>query len=388
MIGLTSTLSFKAHSFATIDRIQMEDVILVAKDTSGLDFTSRKATSGLGMLDNDFTSGIKIHDGLAISTRGNPLGLVHELQWVRCPRTRIGGFSDWFSAPVLSDPTAKESIRWCDTVTHVQELLHNRRIVFIGDRESDMQGLFSTPRRTGVDLLVRAVYNRKMQKETPKLFDQLTITPIIGTHLVALKNAKTQQEKRVATLDIHVMPFQLNGISLTAILAVESHPPPNVKPLKWILLTTLPVPDLDTACMLLDWYSWRWLIERYFFILKSGCRVEELQLKDLDPIRRAIAIYSIVAWRILQMTYLGRDQPTCSCEAVLTHEEWQALWCFTFKKPTPPIFPPSITEAIRWLAKIGGFLERKSDGVPGAKVLWKGYRQLTQITQMYLVFRS
>ncbi len=66
---------------ATIDRIQMEDVILVAKDTSGLDFTSRKATSGLGMLDNDFTSGIKIHDGLAISTRGNPLGLVHELQW-------------------------------------------------------------------------------------------------------------------------------------------------------------------------------------------------------------------------------------------------------------------------------------------------------------------
>ena len=96
------------------------------------------------------------------------------------------------------------------------------------------------------------------------------------------------------------MPFQLNGISLTAILAVESHPPPNVKPLKWILLTTLPVPDLDTACMLLDWYSWQWLIEQYFYILKSGCRVEELQLKNLDPIRRAIAIYSIVAWQIFR----------------------------------------------------------------------------------------
>lgn len=55
----------------------------------------------------------------------------------------------------------------------------------------------------------------------------------------------------------------------------------------------------------------------------------------------------------------------------------------TNKNPLPPQKPPSLKEAVRMIAKLGGFLCRKGDGEPGAKTIWRGLRRLHDIAQTW-----
>lgn len=164
-----------------------------------------------------------------------------------------------------------------------------------------------------------------------------------------------------------------------AVLAEEAHPPPGVPPLCWLLLTTMPVPDFATARQYVQWYSARWLIERYHYVLKSGCRVEALQLETAERLERALATYAVVAWRLLWLTYEARRQPQAPCTVVLDAHEWHALACTIQRTPTPPMVAPTLAEAVRWIAQLGGFLGRRHDGDPGAKTLWRGLQRLHDI---------
>jgi hypothetical protein len=73
------------------------------------------------------------------------------------------------------------------------------------------------------------------------------------------------------------------------ILAQEENPPTGVEPIHWLLLTTLAIADAADVVQYLRWYSYRWLIERYHYVLKSGCRVEQLQLESAARLQRALA---------------------------------------------------------------------------------------------------
>lgn len=112
---------------------------------------------------------------------------------------------------------------------------------------------------------------------------------------------------------------------MQGILAVEENPPIGEKAVCWLLLTTLSVNSLSEAQRCLLWYSYRWLIERFHYVLKSGCHLEELQLSSADRIQRAVATYGIVAWRLLWLTYLARVNPEQEAEGILSTHEWQAL---------------------------------------------------------------
>jgi hypothetical protein len=144
----------------------------------------------------------------------------------------------------------------------------------------------------------------------------------------------------------------------------------------------------------LRWYSYRWLIERYHYVLKSGCRLEQLQLetgdseallRSADRIQRALATYTIVAWRLLWITYLARYHPETPADTVLATHEWQALYCTIHKTPQPPLSPPSLNTCVRWIAQLGGFLARQGDGEPGVKTIWQGLRRLHDIAQTWLL---
>jgi len=115
-------------------------------------------------------------------------------------------------------------------------------------------------------------------------------------------------------------------------------------------------------------------IEVFFKILKSGCKVEELQLEHVDRIENALAFYQIIAWRVLYLTMLGRACPELPCNLVFEEEEWQAVYIVT-KKEQPPKTPPSIDEIIRMIASCGGFLNRKRDGFPGPQTIWIGLQR-------------
>ncbi len=122
--------------------------------------------------------------------------------------------------------------------------------------------------------------------------------------------------------------------------------------------------------------------------MKSGCQIEELQLEEEERIERATAVYCVVAWRLLFITYLARKDPDKSSSGIVEQSEWEAMYCFTHKTTSPPSSAPSLSELVRQIAKLGGFIGRKGDGDPGVKVLWRGIRHLPDISGMYQIFRK
>ena len=181
--------------------------------------------------------------------------------------------------------------------------------------------------------------------------------------------------------------FQHQSVALNVISAIEENPPPDVKPITWLLLTSLEVNSFDQATCRLRWYTYRWLIERYHYVLKSGCRIEQLQLKTAERIKKALATYSIVAWRLLWLTYQARENPSLPCDTILEKYEWQSLYCHFHGFPLPQE-PPSIQQVVTWIAQLGGFLARRHDGFPGVKTLWRGLQRFHDITSTWKLIHS
>ncbi len=214
-------------------------------------------------------------------------------------------------------------------------------------------------------------------------------TAVAGTMAVDLRRGDDRPPRRAvltirfATLEIappstHPRRKQLPDLRLTAVLAEEEDPPAGQKPVRWWLLTTLPIEGLADAVQAVTWYTLRWLVERYHYVLKSGCRIEQLQL-ETAALERALATYAVVAWRLLWLTYEVRRDAEASCEAVLPRAQWELLHRVVHKTDTVPESPPSLREAVRQIARLGGFLGRKGDGEPGVKTIWRGLRRLDDL---------
>jgi hypothetical protein len=153
------------------------------------------------------------------------------------------------------------------------------------------------------------------------------------------------------------------------------------------LLTSVPVTNLESALEVIQWYLCRWQIEIYFKVLKSGCTIEKLQLSDKERFDPCLAMYLIIAWRILFLTMLGRAHPSTSSECVFDTIEWQTAYVMTYKK-VPPTKPPTLKETIKMIAQLGGFLARKHDGDPGPIVMWKGLRALYEHIRAREIFQN
>ena len=164
--------------------------------------------------------------------------------------------------------------------------------------------------------------------------------------------------------------------AVTAILAREERPPAGQNAVEWRLLTHRIAESLDAVVELIEWYRRRWLVEIFFKILKSGCRVEALQLGTLERLERALVLYLIIAWRILHLVTWGRDCPNLPCEVVFDPEEWQAAWIVAHRHP-PPATPPPLGQMVRLIAGFGGFLGRNHDGHPGPKAIWEGIQKVS-----------
>ncbi|MFB9279240.1 IS4 family transposase, partial [Cohnella cellulosilytica] len=164
--------------------------------------------------------------------------------------------------------------------------------------------------------------------------------------------------------------------SLSIVYVRELNPPAGVEPIAWYLVTSLAVESLEEAVEKINWYMQRWKIERFHYILKSGCAIEKLQNRTAERLQKLILIYSLISVRILGMTYLARQLPEACCTLYLEEEEWKVLYCIAHRTSTAPPTPPTIQTAVLCLAKLGGFLGRKGDGDPGVKVLWRGLNEL------------
>lgn len=376
-----------AHIASTIERIKEHEVILAIQDTTNIDLTDHPATRGLGYLDHRESSGLKVHSTLAATINGVPLGIINQQVWARVPENL--GIAKKRRQRETSE---KESQRWLDAYTATQQLTPKKiQVVTMGDSEADIFDLFSLERSENSHLLIRGTHNRKVDHCAKYLHQAIRQIEPCGTLTVEVKRSpehsarKATLSLRFTTLEIqvplhHIRRSQLEPVKLQVILADEENPPTGVSRISWLLLTSLEVNNFDDAERCVRWYTYRWLIERYHYVLKSGCGIEKLQLETARRIHMALATFSIVAWRLLWLTYEARFNPDTPCDTVLEACEWQSLCATINKNPIPPQKPPSLREAVRMIATLGGFLGRKGDGEPGVKTIWRGLRRLHDIS--------
>jgi hypothetical protein len=361
----------EVHTERSVERLQGQEVVLCIQDTTELDFTSQPGIAGLGRLSYEAQHGLYLHPTLMVSASGVALGMLDAWMWARKPKGEV---------------EVKESLRWVEGYGVVADLaarVPDTRLVYVADREGDMRALMDEAARRGhaADWLVRATHNRNTACGG-KLWDRLKQSPALG-EVEFMLAAAPGRPARLVRQRVYQRRVQLPArqgqpaLSVTAIVAREEQPPPGVKAIEWRLLTNREAATLEQVVELIGWYRCRWLVEIFFRILKSGCRVEALQLATLERLERALVIYLIVAWRILQLVTWGRDCPQLPCEVMFDAEEWRAAWIVAHRAP-PPTTPPALGEMVRLIAGFGGFLGRKGDGPPGPKALWTGMQRVRE----------
>jgi hypothetical protein len=377
------------HIKSTVKRTESYKLILAVQDTSDLDFSGHKATTGIGYLENKLSRGLRMHSCLAVSPEGVPLGLLYQERWVRDPKN-YGKSEFRFSTPI----TEKESLRWLTTVNKVESVMpEDIHTILIGDRESDIYDLFIYPRKKNIDILVRGDHDRRVIDAKGRKFKAvIKETAPCGRIILNLKKGNEHSARKavlaVKFKEVEILPPKrypkkkgYKPIILYAVEVNEVKPPICEDGLNWLLLTTIKVNTFKDAVKMVEWYTHRWLVERYHYTLKSGCKVEGLQLETKTRLERAAVIYCIVAWRLLWITYVSRVDPNLPCSVVLETDEWKALYYFTNKKA--PLKPPPLKDVILLIAKLGGFLARKNDKNPGVKTIWRGFRRLEDIVIMW-----
>lgn len=384
-----------AHRDSTLSRVETEEIVLAVQDTTELDFSSQPKTQGLGGLSKKDAQGLKVHSVVCVSPLGVPLGVLHQKVWAREKNRRTTGYADRKRAI-----EQKESHRWLESLELTQQWIpQDKRVVTVADREADIYELFALPRRVGSEFLIRASHPRGVKQtatdlEIENLQQAIEKTAVCGELTLELQRTPKRKPRtarltvRFTTLELqpplhHPQRSDLKPVQVQVVWAIEEMPPVGEKAISWLLLTTLEVACFEQASRCLRWYSYRWLIERYHYTLKSGCRLEQLQLETADRLERALATYAIVAWRLLWLTYEARIHPSESIEGVLPAHYWIALYCHIHQTTVLPNKPPTLAECVRRIARLGGFLGRKSDGEPGVKTLWLGLQRVHDMASIW-----
>jgi Druantia protein DruA/Transposase Tn5 dimerisation domain/Transposase DNA-binding len=385
----------KAHYEATTQRVGREKLVLAVQDTTSLNYSTHPATEKLGPIGSSEEGivGLVLHSTMAFDEEGTPLGLLDVQCWARDAAT-FGKRHKRKELPIEE----KESFKWLKSfrsVAEAQQRTPGTRLVSVGDRESDIYELFHEAMADpqGPGLLVRAERDRLVVEGQEHLWPRVAQQPAVGIQEIRVPRQGSRRARQARlevrfaqmTLKPPKLKPQFAPLTLWAVLAREVDPPPGNKPLCWMLLTTCAVESFEAACERLRWYTLRWGIEVYHRTLKSGCQIEQRQLGSADRIEACLAVDLVIGWRIYRLCKLGREIPNVPCTVYFEEAEWKALVAYVTHNPTPPEEPPTLREAVRMVASIGGFLGRKSDGEPGTKTLWLGLQELETMTAMWKI---
>lgn len=382
------------HVASTQRRMQAVSVVLAMQDTSVLDWTTHPATTGLGPVATSSSrhQGLLAHTTLAITPDRVPLGLLQQQVWACDPAQPRQ--QDHKTRPLAE----KESQQWrtsLEAVIAARAACPDTHVVSVADREAAVYDLFLVERPVGVDLLVRAAQDRKTEGPEGYLWAAMATAPVAATVTIQLKTRGNQPareaEPTVRWREVTLRPpnsrakDHLPNVTVWAVWATERTPPAGAEPVEWLLLTTVPITTTEDALERLAWYAVRWGIEVWHTVLKSGCQIEQVQRETADRLIRCLTRYSVIAWRILCATMLARAVPDAPCTVLLDDAEWQGLYCRIHRVAIAPTKPPTLHQAVRWIAKLGGFQGRKGDGEPGVTVMWNGFQHLVEVAEMYRI---
>lgn len=403
--NITSSKILESHQKETLNRIRKEKIVLIPQDTTEINFTGRNSIKDMGYLGTTSSQGFFLHLSLAITPEKLCLGITDSQTTVR---EKLGTRKDK-GRPIEE----KESYRWLkgyQSANAVALACPDTIIVSISDREGDIHDILEKEpsEENKAFWLIRSksnriIFNQQGKKEPLKLWEYIHNTQPIGEIEFQLEPGKIYNRtiykkrspriERIVRQEIRSCTVYLQSkhkgsiVPINIIHCKEINAPSDEEGIEWFLLTSFPINDASTAIKAVQWYLCRWQIEVFFKILKSGCTVEELQFDTLKATTNCIAIYLIVAWRILYLTMLGRHCPDIPCSSVFEENEWHSVYAIVTKK-SPPKETPKLNEIILMIAKLGGFLGRKSDGYPGPKVMWIGMQRMKDFSLAWETFRG
>ena len=395
----------KPHIAATYEPISQCRRVLLVQDTTELDLTRpSRQVGGAGPMDSDVRRGAFVHTMMAFDVNGVPLGTVWQKAWAREAIKSSMPVAERVRLRKLPPIEEKESHRWIEGLQagrKVAATCPGTTCICVSDSESDIYELFnetqSTEAKEGnssppIHVIVRACRNRNTN--TGNLLEDVRRTKCLAENAIAVgqrtaKIAVTRhargksRDSRAAHVDVRTVQVtmcppqrhdrKLPELTLNVVLVEETNPPASCEPIRWILVTTLPIDTLAQVQEIVQYYCLRWQIEIFFRTLKTGCRVEERLFERLSRTLNCVAVYSIIAWQITYLCRLGRECPDLSCDVVFSPSEWKSVYRVVRRRRLPSKAPKR-NEMVCMIATLGGYVDRPKTQ-PGPQTLWIGMQR-------------
>lgn len=376
---VTTTALHQGVALATAQRCLDQDALLVVQDTTTLNFTGLRSIAELGPIDSGgLARGVHLHTALAVTPSGQVIGILDQQYWAR-PR------------PGQPGPEEKESGKWINGLDGAREALYTAagdrrlpRLIHVMDREGDAYEVMMAVEDAGDSAIIRCAQNRRIDDPLATAHQAVRSQSVLCRTTVPV-DRKAGVPQRLAWVDVRSMRVTLvpdlqkypHAWSMTWMLVEvwEPAPPPGVEPVHWLLWTLEPAASADEALEVVRKYTCRWPIEELHLVLKSGCRVEDLRLETWDGLEKAVTVKAAVAARIVSLRDLARETPEAPALQVLTPDEVEVLVCHFGTGMEPSEL--TIGQAVLWIGRLGGHLNRKRDGMPGVRTLWRGLHNLT-----------
>jgi hypothetical protein len=371
------------HWQATRQQAAQADIVLFVQDTSELDFTAHRQTKGLGWTGNKRGRGFLLHSCLAVRPTAVPeiLGLATQKVWTR-HEVRKGA-----ETRAARARRPKESDVWAEMVETLGPApASDQRWVSVSDRASDIFSLARRARALNWHCLWRVGQNRMVltsNGKEAKLLDWARRLPVQTATAIDLRG-RAEQPARTVPLRV--------AWSAMALCAPRNGPERSQEPvagwcvrcweagkrknaLEWILFTTVPVTEAASALERIEWYRLRWVVEEYHKALKTGCAMEQRQLRNGSGLLALLGLLAIVAVRLLQLRTVARTAPDTPAMQVIEPELVETV----VRLQGGSVNAMTADQFWRAVAGLGGFLGRKGDGDPGWQTLWRGWQRLQDL---------
>jgi hypothetical protein len=387
------------ESQASTVSIEPFTTYLAIHDTTEINLTGHRGADNLGCLSYENKKGFYVHNTLLTDQAGIPTCIFNQHYWNRIPESLSKKKARKF-LPIEQ----KESYRWIESVEKVNNYFTaypKSTLINICDREGDIYELLSMEYPSNSHYIIRSCNNRRTQEEE-KIWDRVKAQSTLFSYEIVVFDRQTLK-KRIAHLEVKWLPKvellptyrkgdKVKAVSVNIIYVQEKNAPQGIKPIDWKLLTSLPL-ELDSELnQAIVYYSYRWRIETFHYILKQGCCVEELQLEKEQSLKNAIALYSVISCRTLAMMFLSRENPKTPLQKIgVTTEEY--FFLFTYLKGnysikfSPDIKEPTVGNFTELIGMLGGHLKHNSK-YPGIKILWRGMMEFNTLLKCFRILSS
>ena len=363
---------------------------LLLEDTTSLDFTTHEDTIGVGRIGDNGGRGLYLHSNIALRiehwTEAVPqcsvVGLFHQKCWARTMRS-IGHGKEKKRKRLRR---SRESERWAEIYELIDAPPPGIRWTHVGDRETDIAEVFKRCEAKGLDWILRTCQARALADEPGSIFSAVAQARKQGTFELPLR-ARPKQAARLARLTVRATevrlrapwrPTPLSEISTNVVEVVEEHPPTGVEPLHWVLSTSWPVETYEKSLRVVRAYACRPIIEEFHRALKSGVtNIEDSQMKNGEALRALTGVLSPIALRLISIKAAAEATP----KAKLPEGEFPSIGLKILEKKYGMPKEWTHLTLIVCIARLGGFLARTGDGLPGWNTIWRGWYTLNMMVE-------